>query len=231
MDFLAELRGMDLTPAIVLRLVLASILGGLVGLERELRGKPAGLRTNMFICAGSALFTVLSEAIAFRVGGASDPTRIASSLIPGIGFIGAGTIIRAQGSVHGLTTAATIFVLASVGMAVGSGFYWTGVFAAVMMVLALSLLGWMERHFEWKTEVRSYELLLPESELLVTTVMPELERRDLHPHNFSARPLDGKVKLCFDLDASVDQHRDLLKKFTTWNLACEMVQPLGGRMD
>jgi putative Mg2+ transporter-C (MgtC) family protein len=227
--FLSELQGMDLTPAIVLRLVLASALGGLVGLERELRGKPAGLRTNMFICAGSALFTVLSELMAFRVGG--DPTRIASSLVPGIGFIGAGTIIRAQGSVHGLTTAATIFVLASVGMAVGSGFYWTGIFAAVMMVLALSLLGWLERHFEWKTEVRNYELLLPESELLVSTLMPELDRRDLHPHNFTCRPQDGKVQVRFDLDASVEQHRALLKKFTTWNLACQMEQPLGGRMD
>lgn len=229
MDYFVELNGMDLTPAIVLRLVLASVLGGLVGLERELRGKPAGLRTNMFICAGSALFTVLSEMIAFRTGG--DPTRIASNLIPGIGFIGAGSIIRAQGSVHGLTTAATIFVLASVGMAVGSGFYWTGVFAAVMMVLALSLLGWLERHFEWKTEVRSYELQLPESELLVTTVMPELERRELRPHNFTLRPLDGKVQVRFDLDASMDQHRELLKKLTTWNIPCEMLQPLGGRMD
>ncbi len=229
MDYLTELNGMDLTPAIVLRLVLASALGGLVGLERELRGKPAGLRTNMFICAGSALFTILSELMAFRSGG--DPTRIASNLIPGIGFIGAGSIIRAQGSVHGLTTAATIFVLASVGMAIGSGFYWTGVFAAVMMVLALSLLGWMERSFEWKTEVRSYEIELPESELLVATLMPELERRDLKPHNFSCRPQDGKVRVNFDLDASVDQHRDLLKKFTTWNLACRMLQPSGGRMD
>jgi len=229
MDYFAELNGMDLTPAIVLRLVLASVLGGLVGLERELRGKPAGLRTNMFICAGSALFTVLSELLAVRWGG--DPTRIASNLIPGIGFIGAGSIIRAQGSVHGLTTAATIFVLASVGMAVGSGYYWTGVFAAVMMVLALSLLGWMERHFEWKTEVRSYELELPESELLVSTLMPELERRELRPHNFSCRQQDGKVQVRFDLDASVDQHRELLKKLTTWNLNCQMVQPLGGRMD
>jgi len=229
MEFFSQFGPMDLTPAIILKLVLAAALGGLVGLERELRGKPAGLRTNMFICAGSALFTVLSELIAVRWGG--DPTRIASNLIPGIGFIGAGSIIRAQGSVHGLTTAATIFVLASVGMAVGSGYYWTGVFAAVMMVLALSLLGWLERHFEWKTEVRSYELQLPESEILVATVMPELERRDLHPHNFTCRPLDGKVQVRFDLDASVDQHRDLLKKLTTWNLNCQMVQPLGGRMD
>ena len=147
MDFFSQFGPMDLTPAIILKLVLAAALGGLVGLERELRGKPAGLRTNMFICAGSALFTVLSELMARQWGG--DATRIASNLIHGIGFIGAGSIIRAQGAVRGLTTAATIFVLASVGMAVGSGFYWTGVFTAVTMLLTLGLLGWLERRFQW----------------------------------------------------------------------------------
>lgn len=229
MAALSEILGPDAAVQVeaLARLLLAGLLGALVGYEREAHHRGAGLRTYILVSVGACLFTLVSL-YGFPD---SDPARVAAQIVTGIGFIGAGTIIRAQGSVHGLTTAATIFVLASVGMAVGSGFYWTGVFAAVMMVLALSLLGWMERHFEWKTEVRSYELLLPESELLVTTVMPELERRDLHPHNFSARPLDGKVKLCFDLDASVDQHRDLLKKFTTWNLACEMVQPLGGRMD
>src|SRR3990172_12856983 len=115
---------MDLTPTILLRLVMASVLGGLVGLERELHGKPAGLRTNMFICAGSALFTILSEMLAARFGG--DATRIASQLIPGIGFIGAGSIIRSRGSVHGLTTAAPLFLLARIRGAGGGGVFLVG---------------------------------------------------------------------------------------------------------
>lgn len=229
MEFLSLFGPMDLTPAIIVKLVLAAALGGLVGLERELRGKPAGLRTNMFICAGSALFTILSELMALQWGG--DATRVASQIIPGIGFIGAGSIIRAQGAVRGLTTAATIFVLASVGMAVGSGFYWTGVFAAVAMLLMLSLLGWFERHFQWKTEVRSYELELPELETVKKILMPELERRDLKPHSLACRPRDGAVQVRFDLDTSEREHQELIREFMSWKVPCQMVQPQGGSFE
>jgi putative Mg2+ transporter-C (MgtC) family protein len=105
----------------VIRLVLAAILGGLIGLERELRRKPAGLRTNMFMCFGSAMFTIISYRMASEFSG--DHTRIAAQIIPGIGFIGAGSILHSRGSVTGLTTAATLFVVASIGMAVGAGLY------------------------------------------------------------------------------------------------------------
>ncbi len=102
------------------RLSLAAVLGGVIGLERQLRHKPAGLRTNMFICFGAAMFTVLSKQLA---GTDSDSARIAAQIIPGIGFIGAGSILHARASVTGLTTAATLFVVASVGMAAGGGLY------------------------------------------------------------------------------------------------------------
>src|SRR3954447_11130214 len=98
---------------VLIRLVLAAILGGAIGLERELRRKPAGLRTNMFICFGAAMFTILS----FRYSeGTLDRTRIAAQIISGIGFLGAGAIIHSEGTVSGITTAATIFVVASIGM-------------------------------------------------------------------------------------------------------------------
>jgi putative Mg2+ transporter-C (MgtC) family protein len=138
----------DLDIAIITKLLLASLLGGIVGLEREIRNKPAGLRTILFICFGSALFTLLSEQIAQRFGG--DGARIASQLIPGIGFIGAGAILREGGSVTGLTTAAIIFSVAAVGMAVGGGLYGTAVFATALIMGALTLLGWMERRIEKK---------------------------------------------------------------------------------
>src|SRR5579872_7577334 len=110
------------------RLLLAAILGGAIGLERELRHRPAGLRTNLFICFGAALFTVLSRALAAEP---SDYTRIAAQIIPGIGFIGAGSILHTRGLTTGLTTAATIFVVASVGMAAGGGLYVTAAFATL----------------------------------------------------------------------------------------------------
>ncbi len=102
------LHGMTLD--IVWKLLLAALLGGLIGIERELKHKPAGIRTSMFICLGSAMFTILSYEMAWRFGDAS-PTRVVSNLIPGIGFLGAGSIIRERGSVVGLTTAATMPII------------------------------------------------------------------------------------------------------------------------
>jgi putative Mg2+ transporter-C (MgtC) family protein len=139
---------LDLDPNIIVKLLLAALLGGLVGLERELRHKAAGLRTIMFICIGSTLFTLLSAEIANRVGG--DQVRIASQLIPGIGFLGAGAILHSSGGVVGLTTAATIFVVASVGMAIGGGLYSTAVFATLLILGILIVLGWAEKRYEKK---------------------------------------------------------------------------------
>src|SRR5947209_12016102 len=116
----------------ILRLLLAAVLGGLIGLERELKRRPAGLRTNMFICFGAAMFTLLSTELASAFTG--DHTRIAAQIIPGIGFIGAGSILHARsGIVSGLSTAATIFVVASIGMACGGGMYLLAVFATILL--------------------------------------------------------------------------------------------------
>jgi putative Mg2+ transporter-C (MgtC) family protein len=141
----------------ITRLVLAAILGGVIGLERELKHRPAGLRTNLFICLGSALFTVLSDALAVEHTG--DHTRIAAQIIPGIGFIGAGSIIHAQGGlIIGLTTAATLFVVASIGMAVGGGLYLTAIFATLLILLCLLVLGRTEKQFGLKRLSYIYEV-------------------------------------------------------------------------
>jgi putative Mg2+ transporter-C (MgtC) family protein len=130
------------------KLVLAVVLGGLIGLQRQFRHKAAGLRTNVLICFGAAMFTVISTQMASKLGG--EPTRIAAQIISGIGFLGAGTILHSQGSVVGLTSAATIFVTASVGMASGAGLYSTAIFATVIVLIALVGLGKLEDYFERK---------------------------------------------------------------------------------
>jgi putative Mg2+ transporter-C (MgtC) family protein len=125
------------------RLAVAAGLGGAIGFERELRDREAGFRTHMLVCVGSALFTLVS-AYGFREfltgGGAvirADPTRIAAQIVTGIGFLGAGAIIRQGLSIRGLTTAATLWVSAAIGIAAGAG-YWSGaVFATVLTILAL----------------------------------------------------------------------------------------------
>ncbi len=120
----------------VLRLLLAAFLGGVIGFQREWTGKEAGLRTNMLICLGSALFTVLSV-YAFP---GSDPSRIAAGIASGIGFIGAGVILhRTGGSVVGLTSAATIWAVAAIGMAAGSGKYIIAVGACILTLIVLLL--------------------------------------------------------------------------------------------
>src|SRR3989442_10467797 len=129
--------------SVVVKLLLAALLGGRVGLERLIRRKPGGLRTSMFICLGSALLTILWGEIAKRFHDTSG-VRIVSNLIPGIGFLGAGAIIRERGSVTGLTTAATIFILAGVGMAVGGGRYWMASFTVGLGRMGLVGLGWLE---------------------------------------------------------------------------------------
>lgn len=119
---------------LLVQLVLAVLLGGLIGAERELRGKPAGLRTNILICIGATLFTVLS----YHVGGPADPARIASQILAGVGFIGAGTILHMRGAVTGLTSAATIWVVAAIGMAIGSSAYVEAIGSAFLVLAVLT---------------------------------------------------------------------------------------------
>ncbi len=138
--------GLALRLDLLVRLVLAVLLGGAIGWEREASSKPAGLRTNILICVGAALFTDLS----IRFGGLAiegtvrDPTRIAAQIITGIGFLGAGTIIQARGTVTGLTTAATLWVVAGIGMSVGGGSYVEAVGATLLVLVVLVLLAPME---------------------------------------------------------------------------------------
>jgi len=140
----------------IIRLIVAALLGGAIGLERQFRHKPAGLRTNLFICFGSAMFTVLSDQLAGGYGG--DHTRVAAQIIPGIGFIGAGSILHSRGGVVGLTTAATLFVVAGVGMAAGGGLYVTATFATIVILIALALLGRRAAHLSMQSVAMSYEV-------------------------------------------------------------------------
>ena len=128
---IAEISNLDL----LIRLALAAALGGLVGFEREHLKRPAGLRTNMMVCVGSALITLTSI---FAISG-SDPARIAAGIVTGIGFIGAGTIFRAENRIIGLTTAASLWAVAGIGMAVGAGFYFPAFVASVLIFVILEL--------------------------------------------------------------------------------------------
>ena len=129
----------------VWRLLLAAGLGAAVGLEREYRQKPAGLRTNILIALGSALFTIMSAAM---VQPGVDPSRIAAQIVTGIGFLGGGAIMRNRDTVHGMTTAATIWVNAAIGVAAGTGQYSLATFTAALTLVVLIVLPPIESYFE-----------------------------------------------------------------------------------
>lgn len=131
--------------SVLQRLIVAAALGGAIGVEREMKQRPAGLRTNMFMCFGSALFTVLSVLLAGP--NTQDPTRIAAQIITGIGFIGAGSILHPRADiVHGVTTAATIFVVAAIGMCAGAGLLIPAALATGLVLFGLLILGLLEQH-------------------------------------------------------------------------------------
>jgi putative Mg2+ transporter-C (MgtC) family protein len=212
---------MDLTFSIIYRLLLAAVLGGIVGLERQLHQKPAGLRTNMFICLGSALFTLLSDELANRFGG--DHARVAAQLIPGIGFIGAGAIIRERGSVVGLTTAATIFVVASVGMAVGAGMYLTAIFTTLVILLSLSILGWAEDRFSLKTHPMTFRLTTSNLEQLLPRAHNTMNALGIPMQRFQLFRVGEDFIIEFDADVSTPQQQLVLQKMSALESRCECV--------
>ena len=194
------------------RLAVAAGLGGAIGFERELREREAGLRTHILVCVGSALFTIVS-AYGFRGFLESgdqviraDPTRIAAQIVTGIGFLGAGAIIRQGLSVRGLTTAATLWVAAAIGIAAGAGYYSGAVVATVITILALGplrLLGY-----------RVFERLRPEERSIVielrpgtrtTELLEELESRHAHVEYFQLQEEHDRRIVTLTLDTPSEQ--------------------------
>jgi putative Mg2+ transporter-C (MgtC) family protein len=149
---------MQIFPEDILKLLLALALGGLIGAEREFRDKAAGFRTLMFISAGSALFTIFSVRIASG-GGGGDPARIAAQIVSGIGFLGAGVILRERGEIRGLTTAATIWLAAALGVGVGIGQYLFSTLAAGFILLALLVFPYAEMLIGSIRQVNTYRVV------------------------------------------------------------------------
>jgi putative Mg2+ transporter-C (MgtC) family protein len=139
--------GEPLRPQLLLEILLAVMAGGVIGFERELRGKPAGLRTHILICVGATIFADLAQRLAAAGG---EPGHIAGSVVAGVGFIGAGTILHRRDGVTGLTSAANIWVVAAIGLALGFGAYWDAAAATAVVVTVLAGVGkletWREHH-------------------------------------------------------------------------------------
>jgi putative Mg2+ transporter-C (MgtC) family protein len=209
----------------LLRLGVAALLGGAIGLEREIKHRPAGLRTNLFICVGAAMFTLLSNQLAVEFIG--DHTRIAAQIIPGIGFIGAGSILHNRGDlVTGITSAATLFVVASVGMAVGGGLYVTAFFATVLILICLFLLGKAERRFNIKLLVNTYEVTGSSPEVINAEVNLLLECIHAMAQDVQVAATPRHVRVQFDVEGTRNEQAEVLRALQKSSVL-ESVVPLG----
>lgn len=151
-----HLEQMVVMNGVIGRLLLACLLGGLVGLEREIHGKAAGVRTNLLICMGAAFFTLLSAVLAGDTG----PNRgqVASNIVQGIGFLGAGLILHNRSRISGLASAASVWAVASIGMACGAGLYAAASVAALIVLVAMEVVGFLEQRISLKAYTVTYEV-------------------------------------------------------------------------
>ena len=166
---------MDISYTDILKIAIAFVLGALLGMEREYRNKPAGFRTLIMITVGATLFTILS----YRIN-SSTPDRIAANIITGIGFIGAGVIFKEGMKVSGMTTAATIWMAAAVGMAVGYGAYYLAGGVTLVMLFTLILLSRLEGIFERLHQVKFYKISFLASEYTKDELEKKFVELDLH---------------------------------------------------
>jgi putative Mg2+ transporter-C (MgtC) family protein len=154
---------------ILLRLTVAAALGAVIGIERDLRRRPAGIRTSLFVCLATALFTILSGEIAHRLGDTGS-TRIASNIVQGIGFLGAGAILRGSAGAIGMTTAATIFVEAAIGMAAGGGLYAVAAYSTGLVLFGLIVIGWTAQRFNLKRRLMVFRVTTSHADSVATEV-------------------------------------------------------------
>lgn len=196
------------SQGVVARLLMACAMGGVVGLEREWRHKASGLRTNILICMGAALFTMLSEVLA----GDSNPNKgqVASNIVQGIGFLGAGLILHTRNRVLGLTSAATVWVVAAVGMACGAGLYLQAAIATLIVFFALRVIGLMEARSSLKRYPMLYEVRGTDDKAMFAEILAVLDRERLRLDIVDRDQVGALERVTFTISASSTRHRQLL---------------------
>ncbi|MGI6740850.1 MAG: MgtC/SapB family protein [Brevefilum sp.] len=197
---------------IALRVLVSAVLGAIVGLERERSDQPAGLRTNMVLVIGATLAMVLSINLGYlyaKPGTSADPARLAAQVISGIGFLGAGAILRFGYNVKGLTTASSLWTMAIVGMTVGAGYYLIGVFATVLMLIVLALLNVIEKRFLRTSIARYISIEVNFRKGVVKTVRHIVEEFAVSISNFTIQKHVKDERLRIQVVAVIDRDQQL----------------------
>ncbi len=196
---------------IAAKLLVAMVCGGAIGFERELSRKSAGLRTNVLICMGAALYMIVSRHIS---GGApyTDPARLAAQVVTGIGFLGAGVILQSRGSITGLTTAATIFIVGAVGISIGEGMFGIAALSTTLIIVVLVVLRRVERAVIRRQRMFHYSLKTPDPAEFLEKLLDLLEREHLHLEDFEVKDVaEQEHQVRLSVIASLDGNRRLLR--------------------
>ena len=207
---------------IVARLAWAALLGAIIGIERNVRRRPSGMRTGFCVSMGAALFTIVSIEIARRTGDTST-TRIASNIVQGIGFLGAGVILRERGNVVGLTTAATIFAIAAMGMAAGGGMHAVSGISCALLLFALVLLYYVEDWLNLKPRYMLFRILVDRAENMVSDVHQIFADLKVGIDNFQVSMAGEKNLIQFDAEVTVHQQDKILQALCKPGVNCEML--------
>ncbi len=204
----SKLEQMDLTQSTTARLLMACAMGAVIGMEREWRHKASGLRTNMLICMGAALFTIMSAVLA----GDNSPNKgqVASNIVQGIGFLGAGLILHTTNRVLGLTSAATVWVVAAIGMTCGAGLYIEALIATVIVYVSLHFIGLMESRSGWKHYPMLYEVRGSDEKTMFAAILSVLDKARLRLNIVERDTVGALERVTFTVSASATRHKQLL---------------------
>jgi putative Mg2+ transporter-C (MgtC) family protein len=208
-----RLQQMLITSGAAGRLLLAAGLGAAIGVDRELHHRPSGIRTNVLICFGASMFTFLSVLIA----GDSSPNRgqIASNIVQGIGFLGAGLILHHRDRVSGLTSAATVWAVASIGMACGAGLYFPALFATVIVLIVLEAVRLLEYRANLKRYSVTYEIRGADANRMSLSLLRVMDRQNRQLKNVESAPIGELARVLFPVAADRRSHSHLLAELKT----------------
>jgi putative Mg2+ transporter-C (MgtC) family protein len=196
---------------ILLKILLSAILGGIIGLEREISHKGAGLRTNILIAIGSTLLTILSFKFAI-LGKNVDPSRIAAQIVTGIGFLGAGAIIQARFSIHGLTTAASIWTVSAIGISVGSGYYLISFLITIFVVIILTFFKYISKIIEKQKNMFVYIIKTEDRASIFIEVKKVITELGINYINADFYKYKGEIEIEISFSSSQNKNEKFLDK-------------------
>ncbi len=210
-EFLGEV---SIYVGIGIQVLMALFLGGLVGYDREKKQKSAGIKTNILICLGATLYTAIGLLISVGAVGMADPNRVAAQIVSGIGFLGAGAIIQGQGSVIGMTTAATIWVVAAIGFTIGAGYPFTAAIFTLTVLIVLKLINPVYRFMERKSEYDYFQMDVLSKGSVKRTVRAIIENDEFEIDEISEEPLGSGKKGSRILSVFMLAHRRHMERLS-----------------